>query len=126
MRERSLAVVYGMAAWAITAGVLLAASVLAINPSGLGPAGVTAWFVLLLSWLAAVTALLLFMLKTYFHVGDGRSMRWRYSWRQGLLLAGWLTGMLALSSLRQLGWRDAIITGVILILTEVYVRFRWP
>jgi hypothetical protein len=43
-----------------------------------------------------------------------------------LLLGGWLVGMASLSSLRQLGPLDAILLGILLVIVEVYVRFRWP
>jgi hypothetical protein len=126
MIDRALVLIYGLAGWAVVSGALLAVSIMAAPPGDLGPAGVTVWFVLLLSWLASLLSVLFFAFKSYFHIGDGRSERWRYSWRQGLLLAGWGSGLLALSSLRQLSLRDVILTGVILVFVEIYVRFRWP
>jgi hypothetical protein len=126
MLDRALVLIYGLAAWAVASGIMLGLSLVALRPGDLGPAGVTVWFVLLLSWLAALLSVALFTLKSYLHIGSGRSARWRYSWRQGLLIAGWASGLLALSSLRQLSLRDVILTGVILVFVEIYVRFRWP
>ena len=43
-----------------------------------------------------------------------------------MLVGAWIVGMLSLSSLRQLGPLDAILLGILLVIVEVYVRFRWP
>jgi hypothetical protein len=106
------------------AGLVL--SLLLTNPLTLGPVGVTVWFVFAMLDLAALVALGLYAAKTYLRVHSSQVSRLRYSWRQGLLIGGWIVTLLALSSLRQLGFLDAILLGILLVIVEVYVRFRWP
>lgn len=115
-----------LVAWVLFSGALLSLAVLLTNPLQIGPIGVTAWFLVLLSFLAAVISLVLYTIKSFLKVGDSRQVRLRYSWRQGLLLAGYAAGLLALSSLQQFNLRDAILLGLLLVIVEVYVRFRWP
>ena len=109
----------------VGAGILLM-SVILTNPQAVGPAGVTVWFVLLLGVMAGFLTLGLYAAKSYLRLHVTGASRLRYSWRQGLLISGWLVGMLSLSSLRQLGVLDAILLGILLLIVEVYVRFRWP
>lgn len=111
---------------ALTALVTLVLSMLLTNPTMIGPLGVTVWFVVLFVGLSAGIALGLYTTKTFMHVHTSSVSRLRYSWRQGLLLSGWVTGLLALSSLGQLGWLDAILLALLLVIVEVYVRLRWP
>lgn len=111
---------------AVAGAALLLLSVIFTSPSALGPIGVTIWFVLLFVSTAAMSTVGLFVSKRYLRWHDSDVARLRYSQRQGLLIAGWLTGCLALSSLKQLGWLDAILLGLILLIVEIYVRFRWP
>ncbi len=112
--------------WSFVAGTTLLLSLLLTNPLTIGPAGVTVWFVLLLSGLAAIFAVVLYATKSFLHVHAAAPSRLRYSWRQGLLLSSWATGALALSSLHQFNLRDAILLGLLLGIIEIYVRLRWP
>ena len=96
------------------------------TPLQLGPLGVTLWFVILFWNVAAIVTLILYVSKSYLHVHAAGPVRLRYSWRQGLLIGGWVTGLMALSSLHQLGLLDAILLALLLGIVEVYVRFRWP
>jgi hypothetical protein len=112
--------------WTLVSSTLVVLGLLVTNPVMIGPAGVTVWFLLVLSGMAAGLTLLLYSVKTYLHVHTAAGNRLRYSWRQGMLIAGWGTGMLALSSLRQLGFLDAILLALLLVIVEVYVRLRWP
>jgi hypothetical protein len=114
----------GVVAVAGTVGVAM--SLVLTTPNAIGPAGVTAWFVMLYITLSALLALAFYGVKAYLRVHATSLARLRYSWRQGMLLSGWITGLLALSSLKQLGWLDGILLGLILGIVEVYVRFRWP
>jgi hypothetical protein len=109
---------------AAVAGLVL--SVLLTSPAAVGPLGVTVWFVVLFLGLAAVITLALYTAKTFLHLHATGAARLRYSWRQGLLVGGWATGLLSLSSLRQLGALDAILLALLLVIVEVYVRLRWP
>ena len=112
--------------WAIGAGVVLIASLLVTNPVTLGPVGVTIWFIILLAEVATVATLSLYGVKSYLHLHAAPAHRLRYSWRQGWLIGGWATGLLALNSLQQLGIKDAILLGLLLSIVEVYMRLRWP
>jgi hypothetical protein len=112
--------------WSLVATAGLILSLFLTNPLQLGPLGVTLWFVALYWDLSAISTLGLYVVKTFLHVHAASPGRLRYSWRQGLLLGGWATGMLALSSLHQLGLLDAILLALLLGIVEVYVRFRWP
>jgi hypothetical protein len=115
-----------MIVWSLASVTALVLALFFTNPLVIGPIGVTLWFVVLLLSLASVLALGLYTLKTFLHLHTTASSRLRYSWRQGLLLAGWAVGLLALSSLGQLGLLDAILLALLLVIAEVYVRFRWP
>jgi hypothetical protein len=115
-----------LVAWGLVSAVGLAASLAYTNPSAIGPAGVTLWFVVLFASLSSWFSVGLYLSKRFMHLHATGVSRLRYSWRQGLLLSGWGTGLLALSSLRQLSILDAILLGLLLVIVEVYVRFRWP
>jgi hypothetical protein len=112
--------------WAVVSVCIMVLSLFLTNPAGISPLGVTVWFVVLYSSLASILTLGLYTAKTFLHVHTAAVNRMRYSWRQGLLVGGWITGMIALSSLRQLGALDAILLALLLVIVEVYVRFRWP
>jgi hypothetical protein len=112
--------------WSLLSAAGLGFSLMLTNPVMLGPFGVTVWFVVLYSSLASIFALGLYAVKSYLRLHSTGASRLRYSWRQGLLVGGWLTGMLCLSSLGQLGLLDAILLGILLVIVEIYVRFRWP
>lgn len=112
--------------WAAVSAFGLVLSLLATNPLAIGPFGVTVWFVVLFLSLTSIFSLLLYTAKWFLHVHAAGVARLRYSWRQGLLIAGWLTGLLALNSLRQIGVLDAILLALFLVIVEVYVRLRWP
>jgi hypothetical protein len=107
-------------------GLLLAASLVFLTPIGLGPAGVTVWFVVLLGFLGTLLALIFYTAKTFLHSHTTGVARLRYSLRQGFLIGGWGTAMLALRSVRQLSLLDAILLALLLLIVEVYVRLRWP
>jgi hypothetical protein len=112
--------------WSFVSATGLVFSLVLTNPSGIGPLGVTLWFLVFFGSLAAIFALGFYVAKTFMHVHATGVARLRYSWRQGMLVSGWVTGLLALSSLRQLGLLDAILLGLLLAIVEIYVRFRWP
>jgi hypothetical protein len=112
--------------WSLVSGCAVIFSLVLTRPQQIGPPGVTVWFLLLLSSLAAILTLAFYIAKTYLHLHATGIVRLRYSQRQGLLAAGWITGMLALASLRQLSLLDAILLALLLLIAEVYVRLRWP
>ena len=112
--------------WSLLSVTGLVFSLILTNPLVLGPAGVTLWFVVLYTAVSSVVTLGLYAAKTYLRLHSTGAARLRYSSRQGLLVGGWLVGMLSLSSLGQLSLLDAILLGILLVIVEVYVRFRWP
>lgn len=111
-------------------GILLTmitmASLLLTNPVGLGPRGVTLWFVLLFGALGCLTTLALYAGKRYFRLHASPQVRWRYSLRQGFLLSSLAVVLLALSSLGQLTLRDELLLASLVLLFELYIRLRWP
>ena len=112
--------------WSLVSVTGLVFSLIATSPRALGPLGVTLWFVVIYLSLVSVIALALYAGKSYLKIHSTGAARLRYSWRQGLLVGGWLTGILSLSSLNQLSLLDVILLGILLVIVEVYVRFRWP
>jgi hypothetical protein len=112
--------------WSVVSAVGLLLSILYTNPGEIGPVGVTAWFVIFLSCAASIATLALHFSKAFLHVHATGVSRLRYSWRQGFLIGGWVTGLLALSSLHQLTIPDGILLALLLVIVEIYVRFRWP
>ena len=115
-----------MLVWSIVSGFFLMLSLVRTNPALIGPVGITVWFLILFSWIFSVSTVALFGAKSYLKVHGTWRQRFRYSRRQGVLTAGWLIGILAFSSLRQLSWQDVILTGLLLVFIEAYVRLRWP
>jgi len=115
-----------LAVGSIVAAAGLVLSLIFTNPLAIGPLGVTMWFVGLFLAFSSLFTLLFYGTKTYLHLHATGAARLRYSWRQGMLLATWVVGLLSLSSLRQLGVLDAILLGILLVIIEVYVRLRWP
>lgn len=105
--------------------ISLIVSLFVTNPLTIGPLGVTLWFVVLFLTLASVIALIFVAAKSYLRLHATNVSRLRYSWRQGMLVSAWVVGMLSLSSLRQLSVLDAILLGTLLVIVELYVRFRW-
>jgi hypothetical protein len=112
--------------WAGASALALLVSLLVTSPQAIGPVGVTLWFVVLYTFMAAVAALAGYAAKTFLRLHATDAARLRYSWRQGMLVGGWLTALLAFSSLHQLNLLDAILLALLLGIVEVYVRFRWP
>jgi hypothetical protein len=112
--------------WSVLAAAGLVMSLTLTSPLALGPVGVTGWFIWLFMGLSGMAALGLYALKSYLRLHATNVSRLRYAWRQGLLISAWVVGLLALSSLRQLGLLDAILLGILLLIIEVYMRLRWP
>jgi hypothetical protein len=94
------------------------------TPQAVGPNRVTLWFLSLLLALTGVASLILLITKRYLLPESTLRVIWYASLRQGFLVAGWVTTMLGLSSLRQLTLRDGFLTAVLLLLVELYVRLK--
>lgn len=95
------------------------------NPTKIGPAGVTFWFINLLLMLASVVTLLLFTWRMRKAKNrENKSSILQSSFRTGFLLAFCATLLLALSSLRSLSWRDIILFLLTIVLIEIYFRTK--
>jgi hypothetical protein len=112
--------------WGGAASFVVALTMTLTNPLTIGPIGVTLWFLLLFTDVAALVTVGLYGLKRYLKIHSSARNRLRYSWRQGLLVAGFTVGVLALSSLHQISLRDVVLLGLIAVIIEGYVRLRWP
>lgn len=108
----------------VIAGAAVIVCVITTNPGKVGPLGVTLWFVALLVVLQGVVSLGLVEIKKRYFAILGEHKIVTSSWRQGLLLGGGIVMLLALSSLRQLGWRDVALLSVLLGLIEFYFRAK--
>ncbi len=106
----------------VIAGAAVIVCIIAANPSRIGPIGVTLWFVALLVFGQGILTLGLIQLKNRLFPILGQHRIVTSSWRQGLLLGGGIVMVLALSSLRQLGWRDVVLLAGLLGLVEFYFR----
>ena len=111
--------------WAGVGSILILLSFFVTSPGKLGAIGVTIWFIVLLSVFFALFSLGLYFVKIVLKIHDNHSSRLRYSMRQGMFLAFWVTVLLALSSLGQYSLKDAILLGLLLLIIELYVRLRY-
>jgi hypothetical protein len=105
-------------------GTLAVAALLLTNPSQIGPVGVTIWFIALFLALQGATTLGLFSWYGKSLSTVGPYQRLTAALRQGLLLGGIVTILLALSSLRQLSIRDAGLLITLAVLVELFFRAR--
>jgi hypothetical protein len=105
-------------------GVIL--SLVYLSPAKIGPISVTVWFVGLLMALSGLLTLGLYWLKQRLlgQIEQASPRLMANTYRQGFLLAGWVVAILALSSLRQLNLRDAILTLILLGLAELFFRTK--
>lgn len=92
------------------------------TPATLKPIGVTAWFILFLVALSSGIAVLLDLVKRLIGRRKPQGRSFHPSLRQGIILGVWLTILLASSSLRQLSLRDILLTGLIGVIIELYLR----
>lgn len=116
--------VFGLIIVALATGLVGLALIVFTSPSGLGPYGVTVWF--LDVWLALASGLALgsYTIKKLYKPTDQPRKRLLGSLRQGVLAASWAVVMLALSSLSQLNPRDIILSSILVILIEGYFNLR--
>jgi hypothetical protein len=96
----------------------------ATNPVGIGPLGVTAWFIAVLAGISCLVAAVAYLAEGHFRDRVVARQQITNSWRRGLFVGGYLTTILALTSLKQFNVRDAILLALLLILAEFYVVAR--
>ncbi len=102
-------------------------SMLMTNPTGLGPTGVTLWFIGFWVVLSSCLALAKYELVARFGRESTKLNRHKMvvsSIRHGALVGAGLTILLALSSLQQLDVRDIGLVAVLLVLIEFFARTR--
>ncbi len=108
----------------ITGAAALALAVLAMlvtTPFSLGPLGVTGWFLLILIGFTGVGALIAYVLAKRFSRSNTKpAVLAVAASRRGILIGGYITIIVALSSLRQLNLRDVVLLVLLLGLIEFY------
>jgi hypothetical protein len=97
---------------------------LATTPLKIGPTGVTLWFICLLTALSCWSGLVAFLIERRLQPSLSSPRRIANAWRRGLFIGGYLTALIALSSLQQLNARDAILFAILLLLIEFYMVMR--
>lgn len=122
MAHRGYIGVVSLAATAATAIVVMA--ILASTPVSIGPLGVTLWFLALGFGLSSWLALAFYLLGRKLQPAATEARQRAASSRRGILAGGYITVILALSSLQQLGPRDILILGLLVILVEFYLAAR--
>lgn len=92
------------------------------TPDALGPFGITLWFMGLVIALAGILTLLFYYLGRLRYHRRERSQIFRGALRYGSLSAIWLTALISLNSLRQLGVKDIVLVSLLVSLIEFYLR----
>ena len=105
----------------ILAGLVCLITLIAISPSTIGPIGVTLWFLMLLAALSSFAALVSYLVAKTASKNQASKPA---AWRRGFFIGGYITILLALSSLQQLNFRDAILLALLLVLAEFYMVMR--
>lgn len=105
----------------IIAGLVCLITLVSFSPSTIGPIGVTLWFLMLLAALSSLAALVSYLVANTASKNQASNTT---AWRRGFFIGGYLTILLALSSLQQLNFRDAILLALLLVLTEFYMVMR--
>lgn len=93
----------------------------ATNPAAIGPIGVTIWFIALAVALSCWFGLGWYAVGSRLWGGRPAAPQQSDAWRRGLFAGGYVTILIALSSLRQLNLRDAILLLALLVLVEFYL-----
>ncbi len=97
---------------------------LVTTPLGIGPIGVTAWFLVVLVGIMAILAIVIYLLEAKLAPNLPVKRRVNDATRRGLFLSGLITMALALSSLCQLNLRDILLMALLLVLVEFYLTAR--
>lgn len=94
------------------------------TPVGVGPLGVTLWFLGLAVGLAAWLSLGFYLAGRKFQPKLTDDRQKANARRRGILIGGYLTILLGLSSLDQVNGRDALLLGILIVLVEFYLATR--
>lgn len=99
--------------------------IFALNPSRLGPGGVTFWFLAFFVMVTSlVTLVFYFILHNKARYQQLKDACFYRSSRSGFIIGASLTVLLALSSLRSLSWRDFLLFIMAIVIIEVFFRTR--
>ncbi len=100
-------------------------SIVATNPTKLGPGGVTFWFINVLLMLSLAFTLLIYLVfhkkKKY---ANNKLLYIKACLKAGFLFGFAITILLALSSLRGLSWKDILLLGLTIGLVGLFFRTR--
>ncbi len=99
-------------------------AMIALSPQALGPLGVTVWFFLLLIGLTGIFILMAYTVQVKLQPKLKPRQYRSNATRRGLFIAGYITVLLALSSLQQLNVRDGLLLLLLLGLAEFYMVAR--
>ncbi len=125
MKKRATVYLVAISAVLVITAVLFVLSLFTTNPTRLGPAGVTFWFINALVMVSALITIVSFKFKTRnLKSQDNQMALFKSSLRFGSLVGFSIVGLLALSSLRSLSWRDILLFMLIVIVVEVFFRTR--
>lgn len=105
--------------------LILVISLFSSTPDGLGPFGITLWFIVLLLGLGGFFSLLLYSLKRNTSRKEPQLL-FTSALRQGILISTWGVGLFALAALRQLDIKDIVLVTVLVVLIEFYLRRSSP
>jgi len=94
------------------------------SPAAIGPLGATLWFLVALVSLSAFGAALARQTARWLPGKKQTEGLSKVATRRGVMLGGYATILLALSSLRQLNLRDALLLAVLIVLVEFYLVAR--
>ena len=103
-------------------GFGLLAATLTTTPDKVGPFGITLWFVGFLAVLGGVLTIGLYYFLRLFRRRASKEAIFVLALRRGVLISIWLTALIALNSLRQLGLKDIVLISLLVVLIEFYLR----
>ncbi len=105
--------------------ILLMIPMLTTTPDKLGPFGITLWFSGLLFALGGWFTLGLYGISRLIHP-ERALEHLSENLRHGILIGTWITALVALHSLHQLGLKDIILISVLVAAVEFYFRRVMP
>lgn len=115
----------GIGAWSLAATVVVLGAMVATTPTAAGPFLVTGWFIVTLIALTGWFTLAFYGLSRKFGASTGMSsVQLKVALRRGFLLGLWLVLLMGMSSLGQLGMRDVVLSAILLVLVELYLRAK--
>ena len=109
---------------AVVLGLLLSASL--VTPDRMGPFWITVWFVGLLIALSGGFSLLFYWWKRLWHKSAEADAQFGQSLRQAVVFSTWLTALIALNSLRQLGFKDLLLVTILVLVIDFYLKRLEP